>query len=123
LSTDIRKVDSTNTPIGGGSEYVSIFMKQAYNRNMTMEQAAELGYFAIKYIEDFQLMMTVGVSDGIPQIWFMPDNERDVHNEKIDYPVPEAERVETSEILNRIQSNVIKRLTMHRDHLNRLFRT
>ena len=47
-----------------GSEYVSIFMKQVYNQNMTMQQAAELGYFAIKYFEDFQLTMTVGVNDG-----------------------------------------------------------
>jgi 20S proteasome alpha/beta subunit len=52
--------------IGAGRPYASIFLKNSYRDNMTIEQAAELGYFAIKYIEDFQLETTVGVNDHIP---------------------------------------------------------
>ena len=85
-----------------------------------MEQAAELGYFAIKYIEDFQLNMTVGVNDGIPQMWLMPDEERFDNNVKKDYQIT-ADNPETRDRLTRIQGNVNRRLRNHRDHLNRLF--
>jgi hypothetical protein len=54
---------------------------------ITMNQAAELGYFIIKYIERFQLDNTVGLDDKNckykhPQIHFIPDNEPD-------YPCPD----------------------------------
>jgi hypothetical protein len=85
-----------------------------------MERAAELGYFAIRYIEDFQLNMTVGVNDGIPQIWFIPDEERYDNNVKKDYQIT-ADNPETFDRLVRIQVNVNRRLRNHRNHLNRLF--
>lgn len=113
------RIDTIHT-IGSGSDYVSIFMKGSYSRNMTMEQAAELGYFAIKYVEDFQLNMTVGVKDGIPQMWFMPEEERDDNNMKKDYLIT-ADNPQTRDRLTRIQTNVNRRLRNHRNHLNRLF--
>ncbi len=115
------RIDTFQT-IGSGSEYGAIFMKKTYHREMNMEQVAELGYFIIKYIEDFQLTMTVGVNGGIPQIWFMPDDERDEQNEKIDYQIT-ADDHKTLDILTRIQTNVNRRLDRHRDHLNQLFTT
>ena len=41
---------------------------------MTMKQVAELGYFAIKYIERYSLDLSVGVNNDKPQIWFIPDD-------------------------------------------------
>ena len=38
-----------------------------------MKQVAEIGHFAIKYIEEFELDQTVGVDDKQPQIWFIRD--------------------------------------------------
>lgn len=63
--------------------------------------------------------MTVG---GIPQIWFMPDDERDEHNMKRDYQST-LENPETHGILNRIQVNVNRRLTKHQEHVGLLFAT
>jgi 20S proteasome alpha/beta subunit len=113
------KIDTIHT-IGSGSDYVSIFTKGSYNQNMTMEQAAELGYFVIKYVEDFQLNMTVGVNDGIPQIWFMPDDERYANNVKKDYLIT-ATNPETHDMLTRIQERVSRKLSKHRRHLKLLF--
>jgi 20S proteasome alpha/beta subunit len=58
--------------IGSGHPYGSIFLRQ--NSNPTMEQAAELGYLIIKYIETFELDLTVGLEEHHPQIWFIPDS-------------------------------------------------
>ena len=51
---------------------------------MSMKDTAELGYFIIKYIENFELDFTVGVSNNKPEIWYIPnrytDQERnDIH--------------------------------------------
>jgi len=46
--------------IGSGYPYAQIFLKKCWDEKMTMEQVAELGYFIIKYIEDFKLNFTVG---------------------------------------------------------------
>jgi 20S proteasome alpha/beta subunit len=58
--------------IGHGAPHGSVFMR-SWNANFTMNQAAELGYFIIKYIETFKLDDTVGVGTHEPQIWFIPD--------------------------------------------------
>ena len=113
-------VDTCHT-IGSGSPYATIFQRNSYNRNMTMEQAAELGYFVIKYIEDFQLNMTVGVGDGIPQIWFVSNEERHPDNVKKDYELT-PDNPETQQRFNRVRDNVNRRLEEHRNHLNQLFR-
>jgi 20S proteasome alpha/beta subunit len=60
--------------IGSGTPYGSVFLKKLWHPQMSMENVAELGYFIIKYIETFELDLTVGVGDkGRPQIWFLPD--------------------------------------------------
>lgn len=58
--------------IGSGSPYGSIFLR-TWNSGMTMEQTAEMAYFIIKYIEQFELTHSVGVGNGHPEIWFLPD--------------------------------------------------
>jgi hypothetical protein len=52
-----------------------------------MERAAEIGWFIIKYIEDHKIHSSVGVGKEMPQIWFVPDNERDTNRHKIDYQI------------------------------------
>jgi len=53
-------------------------MKKVWNPELSMEQVAELGYFIIKYIENFELILTVGVGHiGYPQNWFIPHDERE----------------------------------------------
>jgi 20S proteasome alpha/beta subunit len=66
--------------IGHGEPYGSVFLKcltKLWHNDVTMEQFAELGYFIIRYIDEFKLDNTVG---GDPQIWFIPDGEKnEVH--------------------------------------------
>lgn len=59
--------------IGHGEPYGSFFLKRWWHKNMTMLQVAELGFFVIKYIEEFRLDNTVGVGEGRPQIWLIPE--------------------------------------------------
>lgn len=67
--------------IGTGSPYGLVFVKHVLKQNtqITMEQAAELGYFVIKYIQNFELDMKVGLDDKegskfkYPQIHFIPN--------------------------------------------------
>jgi 20S proteasome alpha/beta subunit len=54
--------------IGAGSPYGSIYLKKIWNKDMTMEEVAELGYFIIRYVERFGLDLTVGAGDNVPQI-------------------------------------------------------
>lgn len=70
-----------------------------------MEQVAELGYFIIKYIENFELTLTVGVShEGHHQMWFIPDDERD------DYEIT-PERLPKQ--YQRIRDNALRRSNEH----------
>jgi 20S proteasome alpha/beta subunit len=59
--------------IGHGEPYGSFFLKQWWRADMKMLDIAELGLFIIKYIEDFELDNTVGIGDGFPQVWLIPD--------------------------------------------------
>jgi hypothetical protein len=80
---------------------------------MTMERVAELGYFIIKYIDDFRLNYTVG---GEPTIWFIPIDEYE-NGEKIDYQVIEKR----PEQYARIKNNAIERFHKHEKELDQLF--
>ncbi len=97
----------TYKPIGSGAPYGSIFLKQIWKPEMSMEQVAELGYFIIKYIEHFELDLAVGVESNAanypnnhPQIWFVPDN---TNGTKHDY---EADKL----LLEKFEKNTEVRL-------------
>lgn len=77
--------------IGHGEPYGSVFLKQLWNRNMTMKQTAELRFFVIKYIEELQLDNSVG---SFPQIWFIPDPPKEEmnNNEIITHNAHEADQ-------------------------------
>jgi 20S proteasome alpha/beta subunit len=64
--------------IGSGEPFGDIFLKlhwQPGHPFPTMQKAAEIGHFIIKYIEKFQLDDTVGVGNMSPQIWFLPNTD------------------------------------------------
>jgi 20S proteasome alpha/beta subunit len=48
-----------NHAIGSSALYAQVFLKKCWYDGMTMEQVEELGYFIVKYIEDFKLNFTV----------------------------------------------------------------
>jgi 20S proteasome alpha/beta subunit len=59
--------------IGHGEPYGSLFLKHWWHENMTMLQVAELGFFIIKCIQEFELDSTVGIGKEYPQIWLVPN--------------------------------------------------
>jgi 20S proteasome alpha/beta subunit len=67
----VRKYKS----IGHGEPYGSFFLRQWWRPNMTMLEVAELGFFIIKYIQDFGLDNTVGIGDDFPQVWLIPHKQ------------------------------------------------
>jgi len=60
--------------IGHGEPYGSFFLKKWWKPTMTMEETTELGFFIIKYIQEMFLDNTVGVGEGYPQVWLIPNN-------------------------------------------------
>jgi 20S proteasome alpha/beta subunit len=64
---------TTAKAIGNGTPYPMFFLKTRWHGSLTMEDTAEMGYFAIRLIEDFELIASVGISNIDPQIWFIPD--------------------------------------------------
>ena len=58
--------------IGHGEPYGAFFLKRWWKPNMTMLDVAELGFFIIKYIQEFELDNTVGIGNENPQILLIP---------------------------------------------------
>lgn len=59
--------------IGHGEPYGAFFLKRWWKPNMTMLDVAELGFFIIKYIQEFELDNTVGIGNESPQILLIPN--------------------------------------------------
>lgn len=76
--------------IGHGEPYGSFFLKHWWKPEMTMLEVAELGFFIIKYIEEFKLDDTVGIGESYPQIWLIPKEPitKDTTPEKAKLLVP-----------------------------------
>jgi hypothetical protein len=81
-----------------------------------MNDAAILGWFLIKYIEDFKLHSSVGVNGKYPQIHFIPDNERNETGEKIDYEVNSQTK---PELFTEIRKDVNKRFNKQKRSMKR----
>lgn len=58
--------------IGHGEPYGSFFLRYWWKKNMSMLEVAELGFFIIRYIQEFELDNTVGIGEGYPQIRLVP---------------------------------------------------
>lgn len=105
--------------LGIGGIYVAHLLERSWRPEMTMERVSELGYFNIKYIENYKLHSSVGVGDGEPQIHFIPDDERNESGEKTDYEVNDETR---AELFTRIKRNGIKRFNRHDQGIKNLFK-
>jgi 20S proteasome alpha/beta subunit len=70
-----------------GSEPFGKIYLRYWRDHMSMKEVGELGYFIIKYIQNFKLDDAVGVDEGHPvHIRFIPDNpQNDKHDYKADY--------------------------------------
>jgi hypothetical protein len=108
---DVKKYKA----IGTGAPFGSIYLKRNWNSDMSMNQVAELGYFIIRYVERFQLDLTVGTGEDRPhpQIILIPDR---LENDRYDYP-PSAEDFEryednTQERLKRIEYSSVHDYTL-----------
>ncbi|MFL6472680.1 MAG: hypothetical protein ACJ71H_17740 [Nitrososphaeraceae archaeon] len=71
--------------IGSGSPFPAIYLKKHWHENITMDEAADLGFFAVRYIEKFELDMAVGtgLDKPYPQIKFIPN--KPLTDGRIDY--------------------------------------
>jgi 20S proteasome alpha/beta subunit len=108
----------TYRAIGIGRIYGDHILEKAWRPNMSMEESAALGYFMISYIENFKLHSSVGIDKVIPQIWFIPDNERDNLGKKIDYEVSTTNRPEQ---FSRIKRDATKMLRKHKRQISTLY--
>jgi 20S proteasome alpha/beta subunit len=104
---------------GSGSKYAKIFLQKIWNENMTMKQVAEVGYFIIKYIEEFELDLSVGVGYKRPQIWFLPDKYEE--NEKHEITSRGDTQAYEDEMIG-FESRASQTLKKHENHLKKLFR-
>lgn len=72
--------------IGSGGLYSSILLKQLWNDDMKMSDAADLGFFLIKYLERSKVDLTISLDSepplDRPQIVFIPDGKLDWSPEK-----------------------------------------
>ena len=112
LAETVRKYKA----IGHGEPYGSIFLKELWNKDMTMEQTAELGYFIIRHVEELQLDNSVG---GTPQIWFIPDPpKRKVSDEeRKKYMAHQAE----SQYVTALEKPTKERIEKYKEILEQLF--
>jgi 20S proteasome alpha/beta subunit len=99
--------------LDSGASYAKVFLEKLWCKDLTMEQFAKLGYFIIKYVEDFNLNRAVGIGYTEPQIWFIPNN----YSEKgRDYLLSDNKRFDIFRL------NALKMLNKHQGQLNTLKR-
>lgn len=96
--------------IGHGEPYGSFFLKYWWRKNMTMLEVAELGFFIIKWMEEFELDNTVGIGKGYPQVLLIPNpesTEEDIGGGTV--VLPRIRSLSSSE-LSDIKAKVVRRL-------------
>ena len=94
--------------IGDGNCYSYVFLKPFYDNtnNVTMEKLTKLGYFIIRYIEEFELSPNIG---GKPRFWCVPNyGELFTDKEKSDWV--ERFENETRVMLENFKQNGINSL-------------
>jgi 20S proteasome alpha/beta subunit len=104
--------------LGIGAIYVKPLVQELWWPQISMEEAAELGWLCIKYIEYYGLHSSVGVEKFAPQIHFIPDEERNESGEKTDYEVNSQTR---PELFARIKRNTANKFNKHKRRIGKLF--
>jgi 20S proteasome alpha/beta subunit len=97
--------------LGSGASYGKVFLEKLWSEDLTMEQFAKLGYFIIKYVEDFRLNQAVGIGYDHPQIWFIPDGYSERSR---DYQLTGATQ------FDMFRNNAVKMLKKHEAQLKTL---
>jgi len=105
--------------IGSGTRYAKVFLQRMWNRDMPMGKVAELGYFAIRYIEQLKLDHTVGLGGQKPQIWYMPDNYKENDEKDITFGI---DRLANDQELQILESRVKEKVKRFDDYLAALFK-
>ena len=95
--------------IGHGEPYGSLFLKYWWRRNMSMLEVAELGFFVIKLIQEFELDNTVGIGNGYPQIVLIPNPENKEGEIEEGGVLPTIRSLSNSE-LSDLKEKVVRRL-------------
>jgi 20S proteasome alpha/beta subunit len=63
--------------IGSGANYVDLFLRKFWNKDMGIEAILKLAYFCIYYVQDLKFDTGVGVEEGV-----LPDNRVVTHGEE-----------------------------------------
>jgi 20S proteasome alpha/beta subunit len=100
--------------IGHGEPYGSFFLKRWWRKNMSMLEVAELGFFIIKYIQEFELDNTVGIGNAYPQVWLIPnepvpDNATPAQRQALDAHPLSVDKMQA------LETSVLQRLAKFKD--------
>jgi 20S proteasome alpha/beta subunit len=101
--------------IGHGEPYGSFFLKYWWRKNMTMLQVAELGFFILEWMKEFEGDNTVGIGKGYPQVVLIPNPEDTEEDGAGDYEmVPRIRSLSSSE-LSDVKAKVVRRVKKFRE--------
>ena len=96
--------------IGTGSPYGLIYLKTHWYKDITMDEAADLAYFIIRYIERFKLDLTVGTGEDFPRplIRFIPEKPSSNDLTNCQPTVDDYKRYETNALtrLNNVEKSL-----------------
>lgn len=105
--------------IGSGTRYAKVFLERIWNKDMPIAKVAELGYFAIRYIEQLKLDRTVGLGGQKPQIRYMPDNYKESDEKDVTY---NTDRLANDQELQILELRVKEKVKRFDDYLTALFK-
>jgi 20S proteasome alpha/beta subunit len=122
----LTHIDSNGTPetvetykaIGAGAKYAKAYLDKNWNKQMTMIEVAELGYFIIRCIEKFRLEESVGLDGDHPQVWFIPNRFEENEQHSV---TKNDDKEATDEQLVPISIRVERRIRKHEKQLAQLF--
>lgn len=100
--------------IGHGEPYGSFLLKHWWHENMPMLEVAELGFFIIKYIQEFELDNTVGIGNDFPQIWLIP-NEPTPPGASTEQMLLANPHMPSLDEMAAMKNRVLEKLTKFRD--------
>jgi len=95
--------------IGTAEPFTRPFLRQLWDKDMQMNEFAEIAYFIIKFIEYQEIDRNVGVGPRKPQVWKIPNTGEFQLN--------------TDDTLNELEAITHERRTRHTQFMTNLFGT
>ena len=113
----------SNYVIGAGEPLGRYFLKKYYVPRMPTYKAMALAFFIIRYIEVEKLDNTVGIGDGTPTVWWVPDLPDDSFKEgKMAHPgIPFQVRQEEEAVIRSIMVQSNDMVDAWREHDSNFF--